>query len=68
MVADKESRTHDVHIEWRLQPEVFGRLCSVFQVPEVDLFASRINKQIDRFMAWRPDPDCIHVDAFTANC
>ena len=35
-------------------------------VPEVDLFASRVNKQVESFFSFRPDPDCLLVDTFTA--
>ena len=33
--------------------------------PEVDLFASRVNAQVDCFVAYRPDPHASHIDAFT---
>jgi hypothetical protein len=32
---------------------------------EADLFASRVNFQLAQYVAWRPDPGCIAVDAFT---
>jgi len=35
-------------------------------MPTIDLFASRINKQLKSFYSFRPDPDCLLVDAFTA--
>ena len=34
-------------------------------VPTVDLFASLINTQLQLFMSYRPDPNCIAVDSFT---
>ena len=30
----------------------------------VDLFATRDNRLLDRFVSWRPDPSAIAVDAF----
>ena len=34
-------------------------------MPQIDLFASRLNNQIDRYMAWKPDPGAEAIDAFT---
>ena len=31
-------------------------------IPTVDLFASRINTQLEKFMSYRPGPKCIVVD------
>ena len=31
------------------------------------MFASRLNKQIDRFVSWRPDPDAVAVNGFSLN-
>ena len=33
--------------------------------PKIDLFASRINKQFDNFVTYRPDPQTSSIDAFT---
>ena len=32
---------------------------------EIDLFASRLNKQIDDYVSWTPDPDATAVNAFS---
>ena len=32
---------------------------------EIDLFASRLNKQLDCYVSWKPDPFAWTVDAFT---
>ncbi len=37
----------------------------IFGEPEVDLFASRINYQLDSYVAWKPDPHAMHIDAFS---
>ena len=34
-------------------------------MPDIDLFASRINKQLDCYASWRPDPNALFVDAFS---
>ena len=33
--------------------------------PDVDLFASRLNKQLDRFVSFKPDSEAIDIDAFS---
>ena len=29
---------------------------------EIELFASRLNKQLHRYTSWIPDPDALHRD------
>ena len=36
-------------------------------MPDIDMFASRLNKQIECFVSWRPDPDAVAIDAFSLN-
>ena len=38
---------------------------SKFGSPQIDLFASRVNKKCKVFVSWFPDPDAISTDAFT---
>jgi hypothetical protein len=33
--------------------------------PSIDLFASRLNFQIEKFVSWKADPLTSHIDAFT---
>ena len=33
-------------------------------LPEIDLFASRLNSQFTHYVAYRPDPDAVDIDAF----
>ena len=35
--------------------------------PEIDLFASRVNTQFQKYVSYRPDPNAFAVDAFTLN-
>lgn len=67
VLADEASRNFNDRHEWKLNPKIFKELCVVFGTPSIDLFASRLNKQIDCFCSWRPDPEAKHVDAFTLN-
>ena len=34
-------------------------------MPEIDLFASRLNKQLHRYASWMPDPDALYIDAMS---
>ena len=32
--------------------DIFERLCSIFGIPDIDLFASRLNKQLEHYVSW----------------
>ena len=51
--------------EWKLNTKVFNKLCAIWQKPDIDLFASRLNYQIDKFCSWEPDPQATFINAFT---
>ena len=62
-MADKMSRVFSDNTEWMLSIELFNILCDKFQSsPQVDLFATRLNKQIDKYVSSMPDPYCIAVN------
>lgn len=65
--ADFYSRNFSDSTEWKLKESIFNRICQHFFLPDVDLFASRLNKQVDCFVSWFPEPGSIHSDAFTLN-
>ena len=66
--ADLESRKMEIHTEWKLDESTFQEICNFFKfVPDMDLFASRLNTQLKRFMSYRPDPECFAVNAFLSN-
>ena len=65
VLADYKSRHFSDNVEWKLNPKLFDRICHTFGKPQVDLFATRLNKQIDIFVSWQPDPYSVAVDAFT---
>ena len=44
---------------------IFLRLCVQFFTPEIDLFASRLNKQLDCFVSWFSEPGAYAVNAFS---
>ena len=60
-VADFYSRNFRENTEWSLRKDLFSLICDHFGVPDIDLFASRLNKQIKTMfpgaqtqMLWRP--------------
>ena len=63
--ADRASRIFNDQTEWKLNTTVFQRIIDRLVLPEVDLFASRLNCQIDKYVAWQPDPGALAVDAFS---
>ena len=65
VLADYKSRHFEDNLEWCLSDKIFRTIVSVFGKPEVDLFASRLNHKLDRFVSWKPDPQAIAVDAFS---
>ena len=66
--ADEESRKTESRLEWKLNEVLFTETVKYLHfTPEVDLFASRINKQLVRFCAFRPDPDAEVIDAFSVD-
>ena len=65
--ADLESRSVHDNTEWKLNPVLFNKLCSSFGIPEIDLFASRLNAQVQKYCSWKPDPGAYAVDALAEN-
>ena len=63
-IADLESRVLKDRLDWKLSPVVFQRINAIWGPLEVDLFASRLSYQLDRFFSWRPDPLAEATDAF----
>ena len=63
--ADRESRTFNDKTEWKLCPKTFKNIVARWQFPEVDMFASHLNYQFKPFVAWRPDPEAVAINAFT---
>ena len=62
--ADRASRSiYDLESEWQLNQEIFQILDERWGPFDMDLFASRLNFQCKRFMAWKPDPLASAIDA-----
>lgn len=64
--ADAESRKTEHLLEWKLKCNLFEFIVSALKfLPNIDLFASRINAQLKPFVSYRPDPEALHVNAFS---
>ena len=63
ILADIASREFRDAAEWKLCPEIFSRLVHQFGMPDIDLFASRLNHQLPVYVSWQPDPNSTHIDA-----
>jgi len=56
VVADIASREFRDSAEWMLNPDVFRNICETLGTPDIDLFATRLNKQLPEYVSWLPDP------------
>lgn len=63
--ADLQSRSSHDNSEWCLNKKFFDLICQSWGVPDVDLFASRLNFKVNKFVSWKPDPYAFAVDAFS---
>jgi hypothetical protein len=56
LVADYESRRHQRESEWMLNKALLSdTLVKLNFSPEIDLFATRVNKQFPKYVAYRPE-------------
>jgi hypothetical protein len=62
--ADKLSREQPDSSDWRLDPQVFKLIAQKWGPLTMDLFASRWNAQLPKFVSWKMDPEAWSVDAF----
>ena len=65
IIADIASRNFQDAAEWMLLPSAFKILTKVFGLPEIDLFASRLNNQLPSYASWMPDPGAKFIDAMS---
>ena len=64
-VADSCSRLFQESAEWMLDTKLFIEIVQVFGKPDIDMFASRLNFQVEQYVSWKPDPGAQFVDAFS---
>ena len=65
VLADKASRLNTYHTEWMLSRKIFAKSIAKLGVtPQIDLFASRLNYQLEPYISYQPDPGALAVNAF----
>ena len=62
--ADWESRHFRDSSNWKLNPTVFQALDHLWGPLTIDLFADRMNTQLQSYISWFPDPFAHGTDAF----
>ena len=63
--ADAESRTENDDREWSLNANIFNTIHEPFPGLTVDLFASRLNNKLPKYVSRKPDPNAFATDAFS---
>ena len=64
-IADILCRLINLNSEWKLNPAIFRQICVIYTTPDLDLFATRANNQVQKFISWFPDPDALATNAFS---
>ena len=64
VLADHESRSRKDRCDWMINPHLFHQIQDQLGPCQVDLFASRLTRQLPRYFSWRIDPEAEAVDAF----
>ena len=63
--ADQQSIILQGATESKPHPEVFQKIVDKFGNPDIDLFASRIDRQLKKYVSWHPEPAAMAVNAFS---
>lgn len=64
-IADAESRRQHLDTEWELSETAFAKITSQLGIPDINLFASRLNNKCNRYVSWQRDPGACAINAFT---
>ncbi len=65
-IIDRQPKVRDnIDCEWKLHEKVFSKIREKWPSIKIDLFASKINKQLPKYVSWRPDCKAYDIDAFT---
>jgi hypothetical protein len=65
VVADQLSRDRVLPTEWSLNPQVFRKILALYPTMDIDMFATRVNAQLPRFVSPIPDPLAFAVDGLS---
>ena len=64
VLADHKSRNLKDRCDWMINPQLFRQIQDQLGSCQVDLFASRLTRQLPRYFSWRINPEAEAVDAF----
>ena len=68
VMADLLSRSNQVQsTEWSLHPQVFKQICLKWFIPDVDLFATRLNHNVPLYVSPVPDQNGWDIDTLNIN-
>ncbi|KAA6368471.1 MAG: hypothetical protein EZS28_036002 [Streblomastix strix] len=62
-MVDRLSRVENGS-DFKLHPSVFNHICTMFRlVTDIDGFGSQWNRQTNKYISWKPEPEAIAVNA-----
>ena len=61
--ADWQSRNHRDSSDWKLNHKILSQIVKIRGIPQIDLFATRRNHQLPKYMSWHSDPGSCAVDS-----
>ena len=64
ILTDSLSRKFNPDVEWELNSHTFDDIAVHFGMPDIDLFANRLNHKVPLYVSWKADPHASYVDAF----
>ena len=45
--------------------KILNKLCILWGKPDIDLFATRLNSKLPKYVSWKPDPGSVSIDDFS---
>ena len=66
VLADLRSRNFKDNLECKLNQEIVDEICRTWETPGVDMFASRLNAKLSKYVSWEPEPDNWRTDTFAS--
>ena len=65
IIVDSESRKSCRETEWALNPQIYhDAIAELGKIPDIDLFASRLNYKCKLYVSYQPDPGAFAINAF----
>ena len=55
--TDKKSRIFSYSSEWMISDLDFNKITQIFGTPDIDMFATRLNRRVQKYVSWKPEPE-----------